>query len=112
MVVHFIRLRVPFGTEPLRVDFISFSMAPKGKRRPDKAERFEQNKEDTVENDNDESSNEDDEKGEEEFTLDDVLRLGGTKVQLSVSAAAAAPLCPHVEAGKGRSCSWSPNNYL
>ncbi|XP_026779107.3 CCAAT/enhancer-binding protein zeta [Pangasianodon hypophthalmus] len=54
-------------------------MAPKGKRRPEKAERFEQNEEDTIENDNDEAGNDEDEKGEDEFTLDDVLRLGGTK---------------------------------
>lgn len=59
-------------------------MAPKGKRRLEKAEIFEQNEEDAVENVNDEAGNDEDEKGEDEFTLDDVLRLGGTKVTLRV----------------------------
>lgn len=58
-------------------------MAPKGKRR---LENIEQNEEDAVENNNDddEAGNEADEKGEDEFTLDDVLRLGGTKVKARV----------------------------
>ncbi|TSP57647.1 CCAAT/enhancer-binding protein zeta [Bagarius yarrelli] len=54
-------------------------MAPKGKRRPEKAKRLTQNEDDTVENDENEVGSDEDEKGEEEFTLDDVLRLGGTK---------------------------------
>lgn len=60
-------------------------MAPRGKRRPEKTVRFEQS-EDTFENDKDEAENDEDKKGEDEFTLDDVLRLGGTKVKLRVSS--------------------------
>ncbi|KAI5090753.1 CCAAT/enhancer-binding protein zeta [Silurus meridionalis] len=54
-------------------------MAPKGKRRAEKAERFEENDEDAGENADDEAGNGGDENGEDELTLDDVLRLGGTK---------------------------------
>lgn len=58
-------------------------MAPKGKRRPEKTEIFEQNGEDTIENDdNHDAASDEGEKGEDELTLDDVLRLGGTKVKL------------------------------
>lgn len=86
-------------------------MAPKGKQRPEKTERFEQNDEDVAENDNDEAGNDEDEKGEDEFTLDDVLRLGGTKVKLRVSAAATAPcLSPTWKWGKVRSFNWSQEN--
>ncbi|XP_060722252.1 CCAAT/enhancer-binding protein zeta [Tachysurus vachellii] len=54
-------------------------MAPKGKRRPEKAGRFKQNEDDTIKNDNNDSGSDEGQKEEDEFTLDDVLRLGGTK---------------------------------
>ncbi|XP_053470421.1 CCAAT/enhancer-binding protein zeta [Ictalurus furcatus] len=57
-------------------------MAAKSKRRPKKAKKIEQDEVDTVENDIDEAGNDEGEKGEDgedELTLDDVLRLGGTK---------------------------------
>ncbi|KAK3516937.1 hypothetical protein QTP70_028227 [Hemibagrus guttatus] len=56
-------------------------MAPKGKRRPEKTEIFKKNEEDTIENDdnNDAASDEGEKADEDELTLDDVLRLGGTK---------------------------------
>ncbi|KAF5894166.1 CCAAT/enhancer-binding protein zeta, partial [Clarias magur] len=56
-------------------------MAPKGKPRAEKSVKFAQNENDVVENGNgnDEAGSDEDEKGADEFTLDDVLRLGGTK---------------------------------
>lgn len=82
-------------------------MASKGKRRSEEAERFEQHDEDTVGNDNDEAGDDEDEKEEDELTLDDVLRLGGTKVKLRVPAATAAPFCLHVESWKSAQFNWS-----
>ncbi|XP_072542967.1 CCAAT/enhancer-binding protein zeta [Salminus brasiliensis] len=52
-------------------------MAAKRKQMP-KAVRFEEDEEDTFENGNDEAE-EEKEDGDDEFTLDDVLRMGGTK---------------------------------
>ncbi|KAL7888530.1 hypothetical protein AOLI_G00035040 [Acnodon oligacanthus] len=53
------------------------SMAAKGKQQP-KAVRAEEDEEDTFENDNDEEE-EGKQDGDDEFALEDVLRLGGTK---------------------------------
>uniref|UniRef100_A0A4W4F7I0 CCAAT/enhancer-binding protein zeta n=1 Tax=Electrophorus electricus TaxID=8005 RepID=A0A4W4F7I0_ELEEL len=55
-----------------------FSMAPKGKKCPPKALIFSENEKQALENDNDEATHDQDEE-DDEFTLDDVLRLGGTK---------------------------------
>ncbi|XP_026856627.2 CCAAT/enhancer-binding protein zeta [Electrophorus electricus] len=53
-------------------------MAPKGKKCPPKALIFSENEKQALENDNDEATHDQDEE-DDEFTLDDVLRLGGTK---------------------------------
>ncbi|XP_062857795.1 CCAAT/enhancer-binding protein zeta [Trichomycterus rosablanca] len=54
-------------------------MAPKGKRQQAKGVKFAENENDPFENENDEADDDEENEEEDEFTLDDVLRLGGTK---------------------------------
>lgn len=58
-------------------------MAPKGRQQRAKAVKFAQNENDPTENENDAAEESGGGNGDgDELTLDDVLRLGGTKVRL------------------------------